>query len=192
MSKQPQNKSENLSPPGSDHAAAVYFPKSLTAEIDKWVAKYPPLQKQSALLPVLLLVQEHNSGWLSREYLDKVADYLGLPPIAVYEVATFYTMYNLQPIGRHQICVCTNVSCMLRGSDAVMQHLKKKLGIEIGQTTQDGLFTLKEVECLGACIGAPMMQINKEYYEHLTEEKIDQILTQIQNTDRDAPAGEHS
>lgn len=166
------------------------FPHDLLSEMDKWVAKYPSTQKQSALLPILLLVQEHHNGWLPQEQLDNVADYLEIPRISVYEVATFYTMYNLQPVGRHQICVCTNVSCMLAGSDQVVTHLKRKLSIELGQTTKDGLFTLKEVECLGACIGAPMMQVDKDYHEHLTEEKIDQILEQLQTDGHGASAGE--
>jgi NADH-quinone oxidoreductase subunit E len=108
--------------------------------------------------------------------MDQVADYLDLPPIAVYEVATFYSMYELKPVGRHKICVCTNVSCLVCGSDGIVDHLKQRLGIGFGETTADGKFSLKEVECLGACGGAPMMQIGKQYYENLTPELVDSIL----------------
>ena len=149
------------------------------AEIDKWVAKYPVEQKQSAVMPALRIVQEANGGWLTRELMDAVAEYLEMPPIAVYEVASFYSMYEHKPVGRHKICVCTNISCLLCGSEQVVAHLEQKLGIKMGQTTTDGKFTLKEVECLGACVGAPMFQIGTEYYEHLTPEKIDSILAQL-------------
>ncbi len=146
------------------------------ADIDGWVAKYPPDRKQSAVMAALRVAQEQNGGWLSRELIDAVAEYLEMPPIAVYEVATFYSMYELEPVGRHKICVCTNISCMLRGSDEVVAHLEKRLGIKLGETTPDGKFTLKEVECLGACVGAPMFEVAKQYHENLTPEKIDVIL----------------
>jgi len=145
-------------------------------EIDRWVDKYPADQKQSAVMAALRIVQENHGGWLSRELLDAVAAYLDMDRIAVYEVATFYSMYELEPVGQHKICVCTNISCMLCGSDDVVAHLKNRLGIGLGETTGDGRFTLKEVECLGACGGAPMFQIDKSYYENLTPEKIDRIL----------------
>jgi len=145
-------------------------------EIDRWVDKYPADQKQSAVMAALRIVQENHGGWLSRELLDAVAAYLDMDRIAVYEVATFYSMYELKQVGKHKICVCTNISCMLCGSDQVVAHLKNRLGIGFGETTDDGRFTLKEVECLGACGGAPMFQIDKSYYENLTPQKIDQIL----------------
>lgn len=145
------------------------------AEINRWIAKFPPEQKQSAVIQTLHLAQDQH-GWLSNELMDAVAEYLGMPRIAVYEVATFYTMFNLKPCGRHTIAVCTNISCMLRGSDGIVRHLEKKCGVRLGQTTPDGKFTLKEVECLAACGGAPMFQIGKTYYENLTPEKIDEIL----------------
>ncbi len=148
----------------------------MRAEIDSWIAKYPPGHKQSAVMAALRIVQEANGGWLSNEHLDVVAEYLEMPPIAVYEVASFYSMYELKPVGRHKLCVCTNISCMLRGSEQIVEHLEKKLGVKLGETTADGKFTLKEVECLGACVGAPMMQIGKDYYENLTPEKLDEIL----------------
>ena len=146
------------------------------AEIDQWIAKYPPEQKQSAVMAALRIVQDQNGGWLSRELIDAVAAYLEMEAIAAYEVATFYSMYELSPVGKHKISVCTNISCMLRGSDEVVAHLQQRLGIKLGETTDDGKFTLKEVECLGACVNAPMFQIAREYHENLTPEKIDAIL----------------
>lgn len=149
-------------------------------EIDKWVAKYPAEQKQSAVMAALRIVQDQNGGWLNTQLMDAIAEYLEMPPIAVYEVATFYSMYELDPVGRHKICICTNISCMLCGSDEVVAHFENRLGIKLGETTADGKFTLKEVECLGACVGAPMMQIGNEYYENLTPETIDQILAGLE------------
>ena len=153
--------------------------KQSLAEIDRWISKYPPDRRQSAVMAALRIAQEGNGGRLTSEIMDAVADYLGMPPIAVYEVATFYTMYDLKPIGRHKICVCTNISCLLRGSELVVGHLEQKLGVKLGETTADGKFTLKEVECLGACVGAPMVQIGKEYYENLTPEKVGEILEKL-------------
>ena len=147
--------------------------------IDRWVANFPSERKQSAVIPALHIVQDANGGWLSKELMDAVAAHLEMEPISVYEVATFYTMYSLKPIGRHKISVCTNVSCMLRGSDEIVAHLEGKLGVRLGQTTPDGKFTLKEVECLAACGGAPMFQIGKHYYENLTPQKIDEILAKL-------------
>ena len=149
------------------------------AEIDKWVAKYPADQKQSACMAALRIVQDANGGYLTETLMDAVADYLDMPRISVYEVATFYTMYELKPVGKHKICICTNISCLLCGSDEVVAHFKERLGIGLGETTEDGRITLKEVECLGACVGAPMLQIGDTYYENLTPEKIDEILDQL-------------
>jgi NADH-quinone oxidoreductase subunit E len=156
--------------------APIQLSKTVCEQIDHWVAKYPPEQKQSAILPALTIIQEAHEGWLSPAHLNAAADYLQMSRIAVYEVATFYTMYDLQPVGRHKIAVCTNVSCMLADSDRIMTHLCERLKIKPGETTADGEFTLKEVECLGACVNAPMMQIDKDFHEHLTEEKVDDIL----------------
>ncbi len=153
--------------------------KDSRAEIDRWIAKYPADQKQSAVMAALRIVQEQNEGHLTTELMDAVAQYLQMDPIAVYEVATFYSMYEMKPVGRHKICVCTNISCMLCGSEEIVEHLKKKLGIGFGEVTPDGRFSLKEVECLGACVGAPMFQIGEHYYEHLTTEKVDRILNEI-------------
>jgi len=152
---------------------------AVRTEIDKWVAKYPPEQKRSAVMAALRLVQEEQ-GCLNNEMMDAVADYLEMEPISVYEVATFYSMYDLKPVGRHKISVCTNISCMLCGSAELMDYLEKKLGVKPGESTADGKFHLKEVECLAACAGAPMFQIGKTYYEHLTQEKVDAILDSLE------------
>lgn len=152
---------------------------TLCAKIDEWIKRYPPERKASGVLQALHYAQEENGGSLTQELLDGVADYLEMPRTRVYEVATFYTLYHLRPVGRHVISVCTNISCMLRGSEEIMAHLKKRLGIEVNETTADGQFTLCEAECLGACIGAPMFQIGKKYYEELTPEKVDKILDEV-------------
>jgi NADH-quinone oxidoreductase subunit E len=144
--------------------------------IDQWNLRYPPDQKRSGVFEALRVVQERNKGSLTVELMDAVAAYLGLPNIAVYEVATFYSMYYLNPMGKQVIDVCTNISCMLNGSEKILEHLKKRLGINLNETTKDGKFTLKEVECLGACIAPPVCQIGKKYYENLTPEKMDEIL----------------
>jgi len=149
-------------------------------EIDAWIAKYPVEQRQSAVMAALRVVQDSNNGSLTRDLMDAVAEYLDMPTIAVYEVATFYSMYEHKPVGKHKICVCTNISCMLRGSDTIVNHLEQRLGIKFGQVTADGKYSLKEVECLGACCGAPMFQIGKRYYENLTAEKVDQILDNLE------------
>ncbi|MCB1820570.1 MAG: NAD(P)H-dependent oxidoreductase subunit E [Candidatus Competibacteraceae bacterium] len=151
------------------------------AEIDHWLTRYPADRKQSAVLAALREVQHENGGYLTTELMDAVADYLDLPPIAVYEVASFYSMFELKPVGRHSISVCTNISCMLRGGDAILAHLEKRLGIKLGESTPDGKFYLKrEEECLAACCGAPMMQVDHVYYEQLTPEKVDQVLDRLE------------
>lgn len=150
-------------------------------EIDRWVAKYPEDRKQSAVLAALREAQHDNGGYLTTELMDAVADYLGLPPIAVYEVASFYSMFELKPVGRHSISVCTNISCMLCGGETILSYIEKKLGVRLGESTPDGRFYLKrEEECLAACSSAPMMQIDHVYYEHLTPEKVDQILDSLE------------
>jgi NADH-quinone oxidoreductase subunit E len=149
-------------------------------EIDRWIAKYPPDYKRSAVMAALRIAQDQNGGWLSTDLIEAVAEYLEMPPVEVHEVATFYTMYDLKPVGRHKVCVCTNISCQLRGSDKIMEHLQKKLGVKVGETTPGGKFTLKEVECLGACVGAPMMMVDHTYYEDLTPEKVDEILKDLE------------
>lgn len=150
------------------------------AKIDRWNLRYPKDQKRSGVMQALMIVQEENNGWLTEPLMNAVADYLEMPAIAVYEVATFYTMYNLQPVGRHVINVCTSVSCMLNGSQKIVDHCKKQLEINCNETTADGKFTLREVECLAACAAAPMCQIGKKYYENLTPEKITDILDKLE------------
>lgn len=151
-------------------------------EIDRWIAQYPVGQQKSAVMSGLTVIQDANSGHLTEELMDELADYLDIMPIEVYEVATFYSMYEHAPVGKHKICVCTNISCMLRGSDDVVSHLKKRLGVsDFKEVTADGQFSIKEVECLGACVGAPMFQIGDHYHEHLTPEKIDAILDGLES-----------
>jgi NADH-quinone oxidoreductase subunit E len=145
-------------------------------EIDHWVAKFPPDRKRSAVIAALRAAQ-HDVGYLSRESMDAVADYLGLPKIQVYEVATFYSMFETKPVGRHHISVCTNISCMLCGGDDLLAHVEKRLGIKVGESTADGRFYLKrEEECLAACNNAPMMMVDHVYYENLTPDQVDEIL----------------
>ena len=163
----------------SEEQKALISP-SVKAEIDRWLMKYPPDKKQSALLIALRLVQEENAGWLSVALMDAVAAYLELSKTAVYEVATFYKMYNLKPVGCHVIGVCNSISCMLNGSEKILAHLEHRLNIKPGETTADGLFTLKEVECLAACVNAPVLQINdRHYHENITTDRVDDLLKQL-------------
>ena len=145
-------------------------------KVQEIIARYPEGRQKSALLPVLHLAQEEFGGWLSVETMDYVASLLKLEPIEVYEVATFYSMYSIKPVGKYVFEVCQTGPCMLRGSDDIITYIQQKLGIKVGETTSDGLFTLKTVECLGACGYAPMMQLGKFYREHLTKEKVDAII----------------
>ncbi len=149
--------------------------------IDRALTMYPPEQKQSAVLTALREVQHENGGHLTMEFLDAVATYLDMSPIAVYEVATFYSMFELKPVGRHSISVCTNIACMLRGADDVVEYIENKLGTKTGESTSDGRFYLKqEEECLAACCGGPMMMVDHKYYENLTPEKVDEILDKLE------------
>ena len=151
------------------------------SEIDEWLKKYPEDRKRSAVLAALREAQHQNNGYLTTELMDAVAAYLDLPNIAVYEVASFYSMFETEPVGRHSISVCTNISCMLMGSDKVVEHIENKLGIKTGESTPDGKFFIKqEEECLAACCGGPMMMIDHKYYEKLTPEKIDEILDELE------------
>jgi NADH-quinone oxidoreductase E subunit len=156
--------------------SAFAFTAENEAKAQAIVAKYPPRRQASAVLPVLDLAQRQNGGWLSRAALDYVAQFLQMPPIRVYEVATFYTMFNLKPIGHHHVQVCTNLPCWLRGSDEIVAACRKQLGVGPGETTADGQFTVSEVECLGACVNAPMAQIDDDYYEDLTADSMASIL----------------
>ena len=147
------------------------------SEIDMWLKKYPEDKKQSAVLVALREAQHQNEGYLTTEYMNAVADYLGMSNIAVYEVASFYSMFETQPVGRHSISVCTNISCLLMGSDDIVNHVEKKLNIKTGESTADGKFYIKrEEECLAACCGGPMMMVDHKYYENLTTDKVDEIL----------------
>ncbi len=148
-------------------------------KIQKLTDKYPEGKQKSALIPALHVVQDYHEGWLSTELMDEVAEVLSITPIEVYEVATFYTMFNLKPVGKYILEVCQTGPCMLEGSDEIIEHIQQTLGIKNGQTTEDGIFTLKTVECLGACGYAPMMQLGKHYKEHLTKDKVDQIISDL-------------
>ena len=148
-------------------------------KIDREIAKYPPEQKQSAVMSALIIAQDEK-GWLSTELMDYIAAYLDMPPVAVYEVATFYSMYDLQPVGRTKICVCTNLPCALSGAGEAAAHLKKKLGIDFDETTPDGRFTLKEGECFGACGDAPVVIVNNRQMQiGMTPEKLDALLAEL-------------
>jgi NADH-quinone oxidoreductase subunit E len=146
-------------------------------EIDHWVAKFPAGRERSAVLAALRAAQHENEGFLTVELMDAVAAYLDLPPIQVYEVASFYSMFETKPCGRHHVSVCTNISCMLCGADEIVAHVERKLGIRVGESTSDGrIYLKKEEECLAACAGAPMMMVDHVYHESLTPETVDQIL----------------
>ena len=153
------------------------------------IAKYPSGRQQSAVMPLLSLAQKQNNNWLPKIAMDYIAQMLGMPPVRVYEVASFYTMYNLQPVGKHFVQVCTTTPCWLRGSDAIVSACEKKLGVKIGETTKDGEFTLREVECLGACVNAPMVQITSHggedhYFEDLTPETTVALLDALAKGER--------
>ena len=162
--------------------------KEIRQEIDVWLKKFPSNQRRSAVIPALKLAQEHNNGWLDEPTMNAVADYLQMPRIAVYEVASFYTLFHLKPVGKHRLYLCTNISCLLRHSAEIAETIKNKLKIGFGQTTPDGQFSLFEVECLGACGGAPAMQVGTTYHENLTPEKIDSLLNSLAQS---ATGGEH-
>jgi NADH-quinone oxidoreductase subunit E len=148
-------------------------------KIDRELSKYPPDQRQSAVMSALAIAQDEK-GWLATETMDFVAQYLGMPPIAVYEVATFYNMYNLQPLGRHKITICTNLPCALSGANEAVAHVQKKLGIGFNETTADGQFTLKEGECMGACGDAPVMLVNnKRMCSFMSNQKLDALLEEL-------------
>jgi NADH-quinone oxidoreductase subunit E len=159
---------------------SVQLSPHVREEIDRWVAKFPPDRKRSAVISALHAAQHENKGFLTTDIMDAVAVYLGLAPIQVYEVATFYSMFEVKPVGRHHISVCTNISCMLRGSQEMVEHVEKKLGIKTGESTPDGRIYLKrEEECLAACTGAPMMMVDHVFHENLTPESIDKILDDL-------------
>ena len=148
-------------------------------QIKAIIARYPAGRQQSAVMPLLDLAQRQHDNWIPTAAMNRIAEILDMPPIRVYEVATFYTMYNLKPVGKHLVQFCTTTPCMLRGSDELVSACKKKLGVGLNETTPDGQFTLVEVECLGACVNAPMVQINDDYYEDLTPEIMEQVLDKL-------------
>jgi len=160
---------------------SVQFSDKAMQEVKRIINFYPEGKQKSAVIPVLHLAQQEFGGWLSTETMDYVASVLNLKPIEVYEVATFYSMYNLKPVGKYMFEVCQTGPCMLNGSDDIVKYIYEKLGIKPGETTSDGMFTLKTVECLGACGYAPMMQMGKNYREHLTKEKVDAIIAECRN-----------
>ncbi len=150
-------------------------------EIDRWVKRFPEGRQRSAVISALRVVQHDNDGYLTESLMDAVAAYLDLPPIQVYEVASFYSMFETRPVGRHSISVCTNLSCSLCGSDEIVAHIEQRLGIKTGESTVDGkIFLKREEECLAACVGAPMMMVDHKYYENLTPAKVDEILDELE------------
>ncbi len=160
-------------------------------EIDCWIKKYPAERKRPPIIAALKVVQDHNGNYLTEELMQAVAEYLDVPHVAVYEVATFYSMFHLDKVGKHVISVCNNISCSLRGADKVLEHLQNRLNIKVGETTDDGVYTIKTVECLAACGGAPMLEVDKVYHENLTEEKIDQILSDIAAVEMNSSSGDN-
>lgn len=162
----------------------VQFSDETLTLVNKIIRRYPEGKQKSALLPVLHLAQAEFDGWLSTEVMDYVASLLSIKPIEVYEVATFYSMYNLEPVGKCLIEVCQTGPCWLRGSDEIVNHLESKLGIKVGETTADGMFTLKTVECLGSCGTAPMLQCGSKYHENLTTDKVDALLKELKESNQ--------
>jgi len=155
------------------------LPQDVKNKIDASIKKFPLDKKKSALLDALMFAQEGNDGYLTNDLIESVAHYLDQPVIAAYEIATFYSMYELNPVGKYHINICTNVSCMLNGADDIVKYLQKILNVGFNEITKDGKFSIKAVECLGACVNAPMLLVNKKYYEKLTYEKIDQLIKEL-------------
>ncbi len=159
------------------NTATAGLSEHVREELDLWVGRFPEGRQRSAIIAGLRAAQHENQGYLTQDLMDAVAAYLSVPPIQVYEVATFYSMFETEAVGRHCVSVCTNVSCMLRGAEDLVDHIEKKLGIRIGESTPDGrIFLKREEECLAACCGAPMMMVDHEYFEDLTTERVDAIL----------------
>ncbi len=160
----------------------------LKEEIDHWLVKFPPERKRSAVLAALRAAQHENRGFLTTAQMDAIAGYLQLPPIQVYEVASFYSMFETRKVGEHHVSVCTNISCFLCGGEQILEHVENRLGIKVGESTSDGKFFLKkEEECLAACTGAPMMMVDHVFYENLTPQKVDEILDQISKSEHPHP-----
>ena len=161
---------------------SIQFSQEKLEKVKELIARYPEGKQKSALIPLLHMAQETFGGWLDVPVMDYVAELLHIEPIEVYEVATFYTMFNMKPVGKYLFEVCRTGPCMLNGSDQIIDYIKEKLNIKEGETTPDGMFTLKPAECLGACGYAPMMQLGKYYKEHLTKEKVDQIIDECRRS----------
>ncbi len=172
---------------GFEQPETFAFTPENTKEVKTHIAKYPQGCQASAVMPLLTLAQRQNDGWLPKAAMEHVAEMLDMPPIRVYEVATFYTMYNLEPVGQHHVQVCTNLPCWLRGSDEVAAACRDALGIDFGETTDDGRFTLSEVECLGACVNAPMVQIDDDYYEDLDAGSVRSMINALKEGGTPAP-----
>jgi len=166
-------------PKNVDQAKSFEFTAENMAKITEIIGRYPAGKQQSAVMPLLDLAQRQHDNWIPTAAMMKIAEILDMPEIRVYEVATFYTMFNLAPVGKHLLQFCTTTPCMLCGSDEILDGVKKKLGIGVDETTDDGLFTIREVECLGACVNAPMVQINDDYYEDLTPAIMEQMLDKL-------------
>ena len=177
MPQSPDTATLSIAQPMTREEACRVLSEHTRHEIDHWLIRYPPEQRRSAVLAALREAQHQNQGYLTEALMNAVAAYLDLPPIWVYEAASFYSMFETRPVGRHSISVCTNISCMLCGGEEILGYIENKLGIRIGESTEDGRFYLKpEEECLAACCGAPMMMVDHVYHEHLTPEKVDAIL----------------
>ena len=179
------------SDPTTDQPEQFIFAPEILEKAKAIIAKYPAGRQRSAVMPLLDLAQRQHNGWLPRAAMEYVAELLSMPTIRVYEIASFYTMYNLKPVGKYFVQVCRTTPCWLRGGDGILQVCKQVLGIGLGQTTPDGKFSLIEVECLGACVNAPMIQINDDYYEDLTPELVRSVLEAFQRGE-EPPAGSQS
>lgn len=167
---------KTLQPMTKDTQQAFAFTQENLRRAEEIIARYPAGRQQSAVMPLLMLAQKQSQNWLPKAAMDTVAEMLGMPPVRVYEVASFYTMYNLEPVGRHMIEVCTTTPCWLRGSAGIVAACEKRLGVKVGETTKDGQFTLREAECLGACVNAPMCQVGDHFYEDLTPESMVKLI----------------
>ena len=165
----------------TSQAAPFVFSPENQEKLTEIIKKYPKGRQASAVMPALDLAQRQNAGWIPREAIETIAELLDMPAIKVWEVASFYTMYNLEPVGKHVVQVCRTTSCWLRGADAVFEACKKHTGADVGKISEDGLFSSVEVECLGACVNAPMVQINDDYYEDLDPEKVENIIEKLRD-----------
>ena len=158
----------------------AYFPLEISEKLESFLTRYPKNQRRSAVIAGLHVLQDYNSGYLTTELMERLSYFLDIPLSSVYEVATFYSMYQLKPVGRHKVNVCNNISCLLKGSKEIIRYIEKKLCITIGKTTADGRITLQSVECQGACCGAPMLEVDKVFHENLTIDKVDEILDNLE------------